>query len=96
LIERPKKGFSVPLSQWLRGPLREWAQALLEPSRLREGGLFHAAPIQRRWQEHVSGRRDWSTHLWSILMVQAWLESTDSRWRHAETQASPLPESVTT
>lgn len=77
LIERPKKGFSVPLAQWLRGPLREWAHALLEPARLNQGGLFHAAPIQRKWQEHVSGRRDWSTHLWSILMVQAWLESVE-------------------
>lgn len=76
LIERPKKGFSVPLAQWLRGPLREWAQSLLEPGRLRDGGLFHVAPIQRKWQEHVSGQRDWSTHLWSVLTVQAWLEST--------------------
>lgn len=75
LIDRPKKGFSVPLAQWLRGPLCDWAQALLDPVRLREGGLFHPAPIQRKWQEHVSGRRDWSTHLWSILMVQAWLET---------------------
>lgn len=75
LIERPKKGFSVPLAQWLRGPLREWAHALLEPSRLRSGGLFHDAPIQRKWQEHVSGRRDWSTHLWSILMVQSWIDT---------------------
>lgn len=75
LIERPKKGFSVPLAQWLRGPLREWAHALLEPSRLRRDGLFHEAPVQRKWQEHLSGRRDWSTHLWSILMVQAWMEA---------------------
>lgn len=77
LIERPKKGFSVPLAQWLRGPLRDWAQALLDPVRLREGGLFRAEPVQRKWQEHITGRRDWSTHLWSILMVQAWLETTD-------------------
>lgn len=77
LIERPKKGFSVPLAQWLRGPLREWGDALLAPARLREGGLFHVAPIQRKWQEHVSGRRDWSTHLWSVLMVQAWLETVE-------------------
>ena len=75
LIERPKKGFSVPLAQWLRGPLRDWAAALLEPSRLRREGIFHEAPIQRKWQEHVSGRRDWSTHLWSILMVQSWMET---------------------
>lgn len=75
LVDRPKKGFSVPLAQWLRGPLREWAHALLDPARLRSEGLFHEAAVQRKWQEHLSGRRDWSTHLWSILMVQAWLEA---------------------
>lgn len=75
LIERPKKGFSVPLAQWLRGPLREWAHELLQPARLRREGLFHEAAVQRKWQEHVSGRRDWSTHLWSILMVQAWQDT---------------------
>lgn len=75
LIDRPKKGFSVPLAQWLRGPLREWAHALLDPARLRSEGLFHETAVQRKWQEHLSGRRDWSTHLWSILMVQAWLEA---------------------
>lgn len=76
LIERPKKGFSVPLAEWLRGPLREWAHDLLDPARLRREGLFHEGPIQRKWREHVAGRRDWSTHLWSILMVQAWLEAS--------------------
>lgn len=75
LIERPKKGFSVPLAHWLRGPLREWAGDLLDPARLRQQGLFHAAPVQRKWQEHLAGRRDWSTHLWSILMVQAWKDA---------------------
>ena len=74
LIERPKKGFSVPLDQWLRGPLRDWAQTLLEPSRLRSQNLFREAAVTRRWQEHLSGRLDWSKHLWSILMVQAWLD----------------------
>ena len=76
LIERPKKGFSVPLGQWLRGPLKEWAHTLLDPVRLRQDGLFHDAPVQLKWREHLSGRRDWSKHLWSILMVQAWLEHT--------------------
>src|SRR5690606_25087602 len=56
LIERPKKGFSVPLAHWLRGPLREWAGDLLDPARLRQQGLFHAAPVQRKWQEHLAGR----------------------------------------
>lgn len=72
LIERPKKGFSVPLAQWLRGPLRDWGESLLEPGRLRQEGLFHPGAVRQKWEEHVSGRRDWSKHLWSILMVQAW------------------------
>ncbi len=74
MVDRPKKGFSVPLAVWLRGPLRDWAAALLDPARLRQQGLFHAEPIVRKWQEHQAGKRDWSTHLWSILMTQAWLE----------------------
>ncbi len=74
MVDRPKKGFSVPLAAWLRGPLKDWAAALLDPARLRQQGLFHAQPIVRKWQEHQSGQRDWSTHLWSILMTQAWLD----------------------
>lgn len=75
MVDRPKKGFSVPLGAWLRGPLKDWASSLLDPAVLRQQGLFHAEPIVRKWQEHQSGKRDWSTHLWSILMTQAWLET---------------------
>lgn len=75
MVDRPKKGFSVPLGAWLRGPLQDWANALLDPALLRHQGLFHAEAITRKWQEHQSGKRDWSTHLWSILMTQAWLET---------------------
>ncbi len=74
MIDRPKKGFSVPLAVWLRGPLKDWAAALLDPAALRQQGLFHAEPIERKWREHQSGTHDWSTHLWSIIMTQAWLE----------------------
>lgn len=74
MVDRPKKGFSVPLAVWLRGPLKDWAAALLDPVRIRQQGLFHAGPIESKWREHQSGKRDWSTHLWSILMTQAWLE----------------------
>ncbi|MWJ28491.1 asparagine synthase (glutamine-hydrolyzing) [Halomonas sp. ZH2S] len=74
LIERPKKGFSVPLGQWLRGPLRDWAENLLDSHRLEEEGYFHPAPIGALWQAHLSGKRDHARKLWSILMFQAWIE----------------------
>jgi asparagine synthase (glutamine-hydrolysing) len=75
LVDRPKHGFGVPLGAWLRGPLREWAQHLLDERRLRGEGLLDAGPVLRKWREHLAGTRDWSSHLWSVLMLQAWLDS---------------------
>lgn len=74
LLERPKMGFGVPLDVWLRGPLRDWAAALLDPGRLRQQGYLHEAPISRAWAEHRSGRRNHAYALWTVLMFQAWLE----------------------
>jgi len=74
LIERPKMGFGIPLDSWLRGPLREWAEELLDENRLRSEGFFHPEVIRKMWAEHLSGKMNWQYHLWNVLMFQAWLE----------------------
>ena len=72
LIERPKQGFGIPVGQWLRGPLRAWAEPLLDTRRLEAEGYFHAAPIRERWARHLSGREDHTAALWAVLSFQAW------------------------
>lgn len=76
LIERPKQGFAIPLDAWLRGPLRDWAEDLLDEQRLRREGFLRPEPIREKWREHLSDRRNWQHWLWNVLMFQAWRE----RW----------------
>jgi asparagine synthase (glutamine-hydrolysing) len=79
LIERPKMGFGVPIDHWLRGPLRGWAESLLDPRRLREEGFFDVDAVQAKWRDHLSGRADWRHHLWTVLMFESWLDrATDA------------------
>lgn len=79
LVERPKMGFSVPVGEWIRGELRDWAESLLSPTRLRNDGLLDAAPIRAAWHDHRSGARDATPRIWGVLMFQAWLDETRRR-----------------
>jgi asparagine synthase (glutamine-hydrolysing) len=76
LIERPKMGFGIPLGEWLRGPLRDWAETLLDERRLQEAGLLEPGVVRRFWREHLEGGRNWQYLLWNVLMLEAWRE----RW----------------
>jgi asparagine synthase (glutamine-hydrolysing) len=77
IIERPKSGFAVPVAQWLRGPLRAWAEDLLAESRIAREGFLDPAAVRQTWSEHQSGR-DWSSRLWAVLMFESWLEATET------------------
>jgi asparagine synthase (glutamine-hydrolysing) len=76
LVERPKMGFGIPLHKWLRGPLREWSESLLNEHRLRKEGMFDVSEVRKIWAEHLAGTRDWQHILWNLLMYQAWRDAT--------------------
>jgi asparagine synthase (glutamine-hydrolysing) len=76
MVERPKMGFAIPLGEWLKGPLREWADHLISGKTLGDSGLFDVQLVRRHWKEHLSGHRNWQYLLWDVLMFEAWRE----RW----------------
>lgn len=76
LIERPKVGFGVPIGQWLRGPLRDWAEDLLDAEQIRADGFFVSAEVEQAWHDHLAGKRDETGKLWGVLMFQAWRKDT--------------------
>ena len=77
LYDRPKQGFGIPINEWLRGSLREWAEELLNEQKLKEQGYFDAIKIREKWMQHQSGKSNWQHQIWNILMFQSWLEENN-------------------
>ena len=72
LVDRPKQGFGMPVNEWLRGPLRDWAEDLLSKSKLPDEDLLNGYLVRKTWDEHISGTRNWEYKLWPVLMWQQW------------------------
>ena len=79
LFKRPKMGFAIPIDDWLRGPLRDWAESLLDEPTMRSQGFFNPGPIRQKWNQHLSGQWNWQYDLWDVLMFQGWINHHQSR-----------------
>ena len=77
LIERPKMGFSLPVNQWMKGPLRDWAESLLDHNRLREEGFLMPDQVRKKWDDYLSGKEPSHYKIWGLLMFQGWLGSVN-------------------
>ena len=82
MFERPKMGFGVPMRSWLAGPLREWVEEMLDEKRMRQQGFFQPMVVREKWLEHLQGKRNWQSQIWSILVFQSWLEEQSSHKAH--------------
>ena len=78
ILNAKKQGFGVPMGDWLKGPLRDWAESLISEDRLKREGIFHPIPIRAKWEEHLDGKADWHYYLWDVLMFQLWYEARKS------------------
>ena len=77
LTDRPKMGFAIPLHSWLRGPLRDWSENLLNKKRLEQEGYFNSELIREKWDQHISNKKNWQHDLWNVLMFQAWIDANN-------------------
>ena len=78
LIDRPKAGFAIPIGSWLGGPLRDWAESLIDERIIKEAGLLNYDPIKKTWDDHLSGKADFTPRIWNVLMLQSWLKDIES------------------
>ncbi len=91
LLDRPKQGFEIPVGDWLRGPLRDWAEGLLEPARLAAEGYLDPEPVRTRWDEHTAGRLNWQGKLWNVLMFQSWLDNEKAEREASARDLTAIP-----
>jgi asparagine synthase (glutamine-hydrolysing) len=75
MLDRPKTGFSIPVGEWLRGPLKDWAEDLMDEEKLIKQGFLNHTTVRQAWILHLSGKNDYTSRIWSVLMFQSWLES---------------------